>query len=293
MQEKNIKAFSLIELSIVILVIGLLIAGVSQSSNLIEKYKIYSARSLTTNSPVGSIKDLMLWYETSLEKSFSTSEAVDEELISSWNDINPQSIAKINAIQNTPDARPTFVKNVVNGLPVVRFNGNDFLNFQADALNGSDFTIFLVEQRASQLSADGDVRSSVLPNFNYLRHTGLGAEYVEYFSGSVGALYFPVANFSSKILRIHSFLFSKTAGLSYYVSNGYISASRSNSSKTTPLSSLGQEAIGAQDGSVRFYLGDIAEIIIYTRTLKTEERESIESYLGQKYKIKIFETVII
>jgi hypothetical protein len=32
---------------------------------------------------------------------------------------------------------------------------------------------------------------------------------------------------------------------------------------------------------------DIAEVIIYDRSLKTEERKSIEQYLGKKWGIKI------
>jgi hypothetical protein len=36
-----------------------------------------------------------------------------------------------------------------------------------------------------------------------------------------------------------------------------------------------------------YYDGDIGEIIIFDRALKTEERQSIEKYLGQKWGIKI------
>ncbi|MFM7621329.1 MAG: prepilin-type N-terminal cleavage/methylation domain-containing protein [Alphaproteobacteria bacterium] len=47
-QSKNFcKAFSLIELSIVILIIGILVAGVTQSSRLIRQMKLLSAQSIT------------------------------------------------------------------------------------------------------------------------------------------------------------------------------------------------------------------------------------------------------
>ena len=61
------KAFSLIELSIVILIIGILVAGVTQSSRLVSRMKQISVRSMTLNSPISSIKDLYAWYETSLD----------------------------------------------------------------------------------------------------------------------------------------------------------------------------------------------------------------------------------
>lgn len=63
------KAFSLIELSIVILIIGILVSGVTQSSRLIRQFRLSSAQSLTDNSPVNSIPDLVAWYETTKETS--------------------------------------------------------------------------------------------------------------------------------------------------------------------------------------------------------------------------------
>lgn len=50
------SAFSLIELSIVILIVGILIAGVTQSSRMVGKSRIKTAKTLTQSSPVGSIK---------------------------------------------------------------------------------------------------------------------------------------------------------------------------------------------------------------------------------------------
>ena len=70
MKTKNLKAFSLIELSIVILIIGILVAGVTQSSRLIREFKLTTAKNLTRNSPVSSIKGLYFWFETTSESSF-------------------------------------------------------------------------------------------------------------------------------------------------------------------------------------------------------------------------------
>ena len=67
--SSRLKAFSLIELSIVILIIGILVAGVTSSSRLITRMKVVTAQNLTRNSPVSSIKDLAMWYETSLDES--------------------------------------------------------------------------------------------------------------------------------------------------------------------------------------------------------------------------------
>lgn len=50
MKNKFNKAFSLIELSIVILIIGILVAGVTSSSRLINQMRLTSARTLTQSS---------------------------------------------------------------------------------------------------------------------------------------------------------------------------------------------------------------------------------------------------
>ncbi|MBM5781910.1 MAG: prepilin-type N-terminal cleavage/methylation domain-containing protein [Pelagibacterales bacterium] len=84
------SAFSLIEMSIVLLIIGILISGVTQGLKLLNKFKLQTAQSLTQSSPVASISGLSYWFESTSEKSFSASEAVDEEKISNWYDISPR-----------------------------------------------------------------------------------------------------------------------------------------------------------------------------------------------------------
>ena len=76
LKRKN-SAFSLIELSIVILIIGILIAGVTQGSKLYIKFKIATAQALTRSSPVNGVKDLAVWYETSLTESFNSTDSID------------------------------------------------------------------------------------------------------------------------------------------------------------------------------------------------------------------------
>ena len=46
-KNKISKAFSLIELSIVILIIRILVAGVTQSSRLVTQFRLLSARNMT------------------------------------------------------------------------------------------------------------------------------------------------------------------------------------------------------------------------------------------------------
>lgn len=72
--RKNIKkAFSLIELSVVILIIGILVAGVTSSSRLISRMRIITVQSLTRSSDVNTIRDISFCVETSLEQALTNS----------------------------------------------------------------------------------------------------------------------------------------------------------------------------------------------------------------------------
>lgn len=90
--RKCSKAFSLIELSIVILVIGVLIGGVFSAVDQIYKFRIKAAQYLTMGSPVSSIAGLDLWFEVSLENSLSVVNPQDNQTITRWNNINPHII---------------------------------------------------------------------------------------------------------------------------------------------------------------------------------------------------------
>jgi prepilin-type N-terminal cleavage/methylation domain-containing protein len=112
--SKNQQAFSLIELSIVILIIGILVAGITQSSRLIGQMRIQSAKNLTLNSPVSSIKSIHIWLETTTQNSFSSEQPDDNYLVESWNDINPQSSYKNNALQSNDSQKPFYKKNNIS-----------------------------------------------------------------------------------------------------------------------------------------------------------------------------------
>jgi prepilin-type N-terminal cleavage/methylation domain-containing protein len=98
--------FSLIELSIVILVIGLLVIGITQGKRIISRSRISSAKSLTTSSPVASINNLVLWLETTSDKSFDNADKIDggsgvNGTIATWYNINPQGVNLRNVSQGT------------------------------------------------------------------------------------------------------------------------------------------------------------------------------------------------
>jgi len=59
MKRRNLKAFSIIEISEAILVIGILVAGFTKASRLVGESSLRMARNLTTSSRVASLD---VWY---------------------------------------------------------------------------------------------------------------------------------------------------------------------------------------------------------------------------------------
>ena len=132
MQNFHKKAFSLIEISVVIVIIGILIAGISQGIDLYQDMRLATARSLTQNSRVARIPDLVSWYETTGENVFSQGTTSFQNIekvqvnqkINRWKDSNPNSIYKYDATQTTSANQPKIIFDNDTSLPIVRFDGN-------------------------------------------------------------------------------------------------------------------------------------------------------------------------
>lgn len=278
---KNHKAFSLIEMSIVILVIGVIIATITGSSIAIDKYRLTLARSITESSPVTITKGLKLWYDTTTKKSFLDTETGNGLTVNTWYDRNTISNAKRNT---TSGVGATYTTNCVNYLPCLRFNGtSNYYYFDGSFLVNTDFTIFVVEQRRSNVDGNwfisGDAGST---NTNLV----LGYVYNDTIRFAMWAndIDAGVSSYSVPTPKIHVFALSSDYGKSYYL-NGTLTGS--DGSQTSYLTSFANSSIGKSNVSNFYYNGDICEIIMFDRNLTNEERRNIEAYLSQKWKIAV------
>jgi len=283
------KAFSLIEISVVILIIGILIAGISQGIDLYNDFNLTKARNITKNSRVGRISNLELWLETTLEESFKSAERRDNASISGWNDINIQSSQKRSISQSTSANQAKYILQAFNkSIPAVRFDGGDYYPFDSAFMNGSDFTIFVVEQRTSGANSYfvGGGSNGVF-SLGYTGSTTIRAGQ----SGTLGTNYFDytIPSFSSSqiISRIHTFILTSVNGKKYWLNGGSTAdASSTNNSLLSQYSGhIGATDIGAT--TPIYYIGDIGEVIIYSKELSTKERNEVEDYLSKKYGIVI------
>ena len=280
-------------MSVVILIISMMIVGTMTARSMINKARLANARSLTQKSVVNDLtSDLVAWYETSLESSFESGiTKIDGSFVSIWKDNNKDQTLKNDATMSTAANQPRFYnKAFYDSIPGVRFNGtDDFLSFNGTPLVKNSYTIFVVEQRRSNASQSyfiGGVNaaSNSSMHLGYRNDTTITQAHYLNDMDIVTSGNLVINSYSIVIPRIHTFFYNNSIGKKYTL-NGKFEYTNPVA-QTSPLVAFGGAQIARYKTSL-YYNGDIGEIIIFKRSLKTEEIEAIESYLGSKYGISV------
>ena len=279
-------AFSLIELSIVLLVIGILMVGVSQGYNIVRSAQISNARSITAKSPILQIQGLLAWYETSWKESLLQSELTDGNNISAWKDISPNSILNgYNQLTTTPSTNITYTQSSINKIPAIKFTGSSKLSLGTFTQGASSqATVFLVVK------------------LNYVPDT---TNYKTIFDGNSADFSFSIRsngiqiNTGSSVVSsdvANSFLNSGEYVIAIYFNGSnskvYVNDTDSmfggsvinNPSGTNQLTGL---TLGNNRAGTNGFSGFISEVAIFNRVIKAGERKEIFNYFSKKYKIAI------
>ncbi len=295
-------AFSLVELSIVILIIGVLIAGITQSSRLVGKFRLSTARNLTKSAPVAGIPNLVTWWETTSSESLLDAEAADGLTVSRWTDINPQSQVRHIATQSTNASKPIYSENMINGLPALMFTrtsdtvGTYLARPYDSSVNPAQFTAFVVVKTKSAVSPGAIFSSRNLsgsfsgyalyaingtPSYQLWLHNNLSL-------GDNSPLNSAIAINSAEIL---SMSYNGT-NMNFYENGTSAGGPQARPFTTSSTSEfrigVGSGGDGGSASSVAWpYDGYIGEIILYDRALMSDERKDVEKYLSKKWAIKV------
>jgi prepilin-type N-terminal cleavage/methylation domain-containing protein len=300
------KAFSLIELSIVLVIIALIITATIQSGSLISKSRLATARSLTENSVVNDLDGLVAWYETSLESSFGNIDLEEGVNIETWHDRNPKAVNGNHATMSVSANQPILEFNAFNkAIPALHFDGaNDHLAFDGKALENSSHTFFIVERRDEiidsgymvAIHSDAEVGETLRGNADLL--LGYASDQAILFwhiiQGNSQTINFSIPEHdpTTDAPTMHTWTSNNTSGGSYWLNGGDAAQHTDTNIMPAQLSKITNSWIGRKYTNFLspqnvYYEGYIAEIIIFNRTLKTSERRAIERYLGGKYGIKL------
>jgi prepilin-type N-terminal cleavage/methylation domain-containing protein len=294
MIKKPNKGFSLVELSIVILIVGVLIAGVSQGIDLLQDSRLAAARMLTQSSRVNSIKNLVTWLETTSEKSFVSTEAVEDSTVTNWYDINPQLIDKNNAQQTIAASKPLYVANCINNLPCLDFDGtNDYMNSVLAIGATSGMSVFAVV-RSDDITRSGTTFSIIGSGsnvggaaFNLKVWDTASAVFMYTVPGQSQGLnaitkYGPVTSKANYLVEVINDPTPTSDAPPYYSKIWVNKIAGTSYAANLPITNIGILNIG-HFNNANYLNGKIAELIIFDRAVTTKERLSIESYLSKKW----------
>jgi prepilin-type N-terminal cleavage/methylation domain-containing protein len=314
-KKQHLKAFSLIELSVVIIIIGILVIGITQGSRIIKNSKLQAAVSLTKSSPVNSISNLVFWLDVTDTTTISSSAACATSpdnygivsngyFVNKWDDKNPQSSSKIRTAVAANTDCPTYVDSGIGGLPTISFDGaSDSLQSLIGAIsNGNkNFSIFAVIRKTttnamvmyfSQFATTvGFTGGATDASMIILGTQSAGNIYPEMVCGGSGGNCYSeksgIAGSATNPYVMATILNGSNLYATHYVNNIVY---QGNSGIFTNFGvGNGLMLIGSGRGSStnnQFFAGYISEIIVFDRTLKSSEILSVNDYLMRKYSIK-------
>ncbi len=123
-KKRHFRAFSLIEVSVALIIVGIFIAGIFASNAFITKARIAAAQTLTLSATIRDVKDNALWLETSALDSFTGSEASEGNALTTWYE---QRSATNKVTLTAVDGGPTY-SNTINRVHAVKFAGAGYFN---------------------------------------------------------------------------------------------------------------------------------------------------------------------
>lgn len=295
--SKRTKAFTLLEMTIALIVISIIIVGTLNASGLVKSSRLSVARSLTERSPVKNIDGLVAWYETTSFDSLAKAEASQGVTITNWFDINPESIPSKKNTLTQKMGTVTYDRDGINGVPALSFSSVDGTT---ENLELSEFaqgttaqnTIFMVLQPRPRTYISSTVwwlidshSSQSVSAMGYLDNGTNGQ--VRMFSGAPA-----YSGGIERFLENSSYIYTIYYDGAY--SKAYLNDATTVAGGGYLNNSPGSNALnGLTIGSLRNnrdydrFVGLIAEIIIYNRVLKSQERKDVTTYLSKKYDITV------
>lgn len=218
--------------------------------------------STSTEETPKSLSGLTFWLDADAPSTIAQATGVSQ-----WSD---KSASNNNVVQATGSKQPSYVQNILNGKPVVRFTAASSQTMTTSTNFASPVSVIYV----SRQTGGGNSRMlSGLAN-NWLLGYWNGCHQQAYFEGWVTSSCGTPASTTSWYIQS----VVETGSLSTYYEDGTQIASNANG-----VAGPNGFSLNGYLGTSEFSNGDIAEIVVYNRALSTAEREKIEGYLANKW----------
>lgn len=199
----------------------------------------------------------------------------DNDPVASWLDSTSN---HIDVLQGIAGSKPLFKTNIINGKPIVRFDGiDDVLESTAILIVPQPLTAFAVSKFIQAGTNDSifDSNNSTQRATIYKQNTDklsffAGTEVPEAVAETIPTAFFYLSG-------IFNGASSKLYKNGINISSGNVGAQGLGNERTSTF------RVGSANAGTSFYHGDIAEIIIYNSALSDTDRQSVETYLKNKY----------
>ena len=204
---------------------------------------------------------LSYWLDASEPSTFTLSNG----FVTAWRDVSG---AGVHFTQANPAHRPKWVENAINGKPAVLF-GDGAVRTRLEASKTAQArTVFIVNRMTSYVSLGGlwgesfqDKNGVRLNSSTTWRHTGNSADQNDFsFNGEMAINGVAGYSFASQPLHILSAVSSTTREFRAALGDYWFSSQYS-----------------------RYFAGYVGVVLVYNRVLTTEERQSVETYLNEKW----------
>jgi prepilin-type N-terminal cleavage/methylation domain-containing protein len=260
------KAFSLIELSVVLIVVAILVTAVMQSNFLVSLSRLGSAKSLTNQAIENNSQSLVAWYETSSDIALVKGENNENFSITKWHNINSQN--RSSGSNDLTSVNVKYKKEGISNLPSLQLQGDSklFINNlkQGKLIQATIFMVFSPNFSSSNQMTIFDSANSANQTAVLISQSLLNGNSGDQLKPYVVAFYLNGEN--SKFF-VNNFQNSSNFNAGTNLINGAVIGNNSN----------------ANNG----FHGLISEVIIFDSPLKLEARQNIFNYLAKKYNIAI------
>ena len=232
-----------------------------------------NALSLTLGfPPMQSLPTPDFWLDASDSSTITQSSGV-----SGWTD----KINSISAAQADSTKQPLLISNAINGLPTIRFDGgNDFLRTPDMSLSwdGGDKTLVFVAKYSTSnyygLFDSAPSNASVIRNYP--------SDRLDWHDGNPSLTISPVSN--NFAIYFFEYWYSSNRNIGKFVNGGNYGTASGTNSSTLRWNTF---TLGIINGSENPFSGDISEVILYKRKLASDDRDSLHSYLSNKWGIAL------
>jgi len=177
--------------------------------------------------------------------------------------------------------QPTVVNDVINGEPVVRFDANDLLRTLTPVQTSQTFSMFTVATLGQNNLGGGN--GFVGPFHNGQEAFGNGYGFRRQGATTYGLAFPNVAfvNFGPTIgtgIHLEDAHRNSSGAITFYVNGGQSDGVQTPGAPIVPTHS---SQVGGSD--IGFFIGDVAEVLIYNDALSATDRHEVQEYIFAKY----------